>query len=199
MITTLNLNRKMNCYTGCTTKELIAIEFSRDRNLQSQVKRMFNYKEYCDDVVSDITLYILELKDDKKLVNICLQNNFNYWLFAYLKNRKKGYDGFYKKNVELTEGNVQQTENEHIYLEEQMHKQFIVKLLKDELNKIEKKSWYNFKIFNEYLKKKEEFEQRGEKLSFVKFGKEMNIDKDSLWHVISKVKSRLKSRIDGHL
>ena len=189
----------MLCYTGCTTKHLIADTFARDKSLQTQVKRYLNYKEYAPDVINDFILYILELNSDEKLIQICRQNNFNYWLFNLLKRQHINFDNKYKQHQEINDSHVQQIENSAIYKEEAEHKLYIINLIKEELSKIENKNWYNAEMFNRYTNIKQEYANSGLTLTYAQFGKEMNIDKDSLFQVIKKVKDRLKKKIDGHL
>lgn len=199
----------MMCYTGATNKEWVAKQMANDHSLQTEVKKYFGYKSYAEDILQDIILQILQLENETKLIKACHNNQFNFWLFSRLKNQKTNASSYssthYKNQIEfeqtddIFEKTAQNNQNDYIYTQEQEHKEYIVNLLKAELSKINKENWYRALVFTKYAELKEQYEHKGEKLTFSKFGKEMNIDKDSLWQIIKKVKQQLKNRIQDEL
>lgn len=191
-------------YTGVTSKQDIARLFASDNHLQVQVRRFFDYKEYHQDVIQDIILQILEMNNEERLISICHKNHFNFWLFNILKAQK--YDSKSKTNKNYTSkhselfDSVQQTENSFISKENDEHRNYLIQLIKEELALIDKKNWYNAKVFIEYADMKERYRQEGKKLTFKEFGLQSNnINKDSLFQVIKKVKIKLKKRLNDEL
>lgn len=197
-------------YTGVTNKQDVAIQLSRDFSLQTEIKRLFSYKNYASDIIQDIILQILEYKKEENLVQLCERNEFKFWLFSILKKQRDNPNSYsnthYKNNIEFDQTdsliesfNKDTYENDYELQIEKEHKEYLISLIKDELLKINKTNWYRTKIFSDYAQMKEEYSERGEKLTMEKFGKEMQIDKDSLWQIIKKVKIQLKKRIDNEL
>lgn len=191
------------CYSGATSKFEIANLFSLDKSIQSQIKRLFNYKEWSSDVIQDVCIIILEYKKEEELIKICHQNKFNFWLFAILKkqkyNKKSETNNKYISNHQLIEENVQQNENSYTYKENDEHRKYIIFLIKKEIEQIRDQYWYRAKVFEEYAEKKQEYKEQGKQLTLEQFGKEININKDSLWQIIKKVKLQLKERLKDEL
>ncbi len=193
-------------YTASTDRNSISSMFFYDTILQSQVKRYFEYKN-TDDVLQDCCLLILEQADEEKLVNICHKNEFNYWLFSCLKKYKNsGYRNTYTnkmldKHKTKIQSNNTITYDENLY-EKQIEKEHTLHLenvIKKELQLIGKKKWYDLKIFYHYVRLFKKYQENNQKLSYKDFGKEMNIDKDSLFATIKRVKVRIKKRLQDEL
>lgn len=209
----------MLCYTGATSKQWIAQQFALDSDLQSQIKAFFNYKGYAADVAQDIALQILTTDSDSVLT-ACKNNEFNFWLFRILKNQKTNTkSNTHKLYINFAPDlDIQDDIKDDILTDfeleiEQQHKEYMVQLIKEELTAIGRKNWYNLRVFNDYVQyldrhnKKEELREQEcitnqipynyRKYTYEMFGQEMNINKDSLFQVIKKVKQRLKEKIDG--
>ena len=191
-------------YTGVTGKTQIAEMFACDSHLQSQVKKVLGYKEYASDIIQDILIQILTNPNEDSIINTCKENKFNFWLFSIVKNQKnnpksQSHRLYINKSIEITDYNVQPIENEYTYSIDQEHKEYIIKLIKEELIQIGKKNWYSKRIFEDYAEMKEKYRLQGKKLTFQDFGREMNIHKDSLWQVINKVKLKLKDKLNGNI
>lgn len=79
------------------------------------------------------------------------------------------------------------------------HKDYIIQLIKQELINIGKKNWYQRTVFDEYVRLKEEYRSKGKKLTFEQFGKEKNINHNSLFQILKKVKQKLIDKIKNEL
>ncbi len=191
----------MMCYTGCTNKHMIAQLLAVDHPLQSQIRRYFDYKEYTDDIIQDLSVIILTHNNEESLVNLCVRNEFNFWVFKVLENKRNtpSYYKNYKTNDLQIEESVQQSENNFIYNEEEEHNKYVESIIKNELAKIKNKNWYSEKIFDEYLKFNKECEELGHKFTYEKFGKKLNIEHTSLFKQVQKVKQILKNRLKDEL
>lgn len=190
-------------YTGVTNKQEVVIQMAQDKKLQSEIKHMFGYKNYASDIVQDLYVTILQLKNEENLLQACHNNQLKYWLFSILKIQKNNNQ--YKNTLDIEptayvfEKSSDNYQNDYIYTQEKEHREYLVETLKEELIKLDKKNWYNALIFNRYCELKEEYRLKGKKLTFKQFGQEMKIDKDSLFVVIKKVKDKLKHKIDNEL
>jgi hypothetical protein len=187
-------------YTGVTGVTQLAQMLASDKSLLAEVRKILNYKEYADDIIQDLLLQIM-LSNESYMVQICQRNEFNYWIYAVAKT-KRGTSSYMNRNVEITDENVQFVDNSFIYKQEHEHKQFLVQIIKEELLLMYRKNKttnYSYRIFSDYIRLKEEYKKRNEKLTFRKFSKEMDVDKDSLFQVIKKVKIRLKNRLNDYL
>lgn len=198
------------CYTGATSKVWVANQFATDTKLQTEVKKFFNYKSYADDVIQDILLQILSQKKDKedKLLDACINNRFDVWLFAILKNQKRNISSYTNQHYvntleEQTDYTFERSNNHSVNefdkTEQKEHKQYLIDLLKKELILINKKNWYNSAIFQRYVDEKEKYRLEGKNLTVKEFGEKLNIHKDSLWQVINKVKQKLYNKIKNEL
>lgn len=192
-------------YTGCLNKECIAYQLSLDKSIQKQIRVMFNYANYTEDLVQDIILQILTIKDDTKIVELSQQNNINWYIFAILKAQKKNtssktnkmYTGVFEFNLEQNDTLFEA--NSYLIEENKQHVKHIISLLMSELKNIEHKNWYDAKVFSHYVLMRKEYEEEGKKLTFEEFGKKMNINYKSLFRVVKKVKEQLKNKIKDEL
>lgn len=181
------------CYTGCTSKVEIAELFAKDNHLHTQIRVYNNYKNYTSDLIQDLSIIILEYTNSDKLINICQNNQFNYWLFSVLKNNRnnksskqnKYYSSF--KFDELLENDIKEEEQE-----EDLN---IESVVEKTLQQIKKKNWYTHLIWQEYIAFRNICETNNEKFTYEKFGKYLKIDKDSLFAQVKKVKQILQNKL----
>ncbi|HWY35526.1 MAG TPA: hypothetical protein VNX68_12845 [Nitrosopumilaceae archaeon] len=196
---------KILSYTGITGITQLVTQFYGDKYLQTEIKRILNYKEYTQDVVQDIILQLLTSDKQEELVFTCKEGRFHFWVYNVIKSQRNNKQSKTNKqynsinNTELTDNNVTQVENTYTNKIDQEHKKLLVSIIKEELINIDKKNWYNARMFNDYANLKEEYRLQNKKLSFQEFGKIQNINKNSLWEVINKVKNKLKSKLNEHL
>jgi hypothetical protein len=187
---------KMNCYTGCTSKQLIAEEFISDKNLQSQVRRYFNYKDYVSDVISDTILFILELKDDSKILSICSQDRFNYWLFSFLRRSKKGFNKHYNSDINLNFDNIDwylsskddDAEKEIEFLKF-MKYDAVIKII-NELN------WNDRLVGQMYFLEGKSLRKIQDELSINKRNINIKASRSSINKQVNKIKEIIKSKIN---
>lgn len=194
----------MLTYTGLTSKYELAQHFAKDSSLQSQVKRLFNYKEYSQDIIQDMLYQILTIKNEDKIISICRKNEFNFWLFSALKKQKYDPDSYTNRFYvnKLESDIIPDNETNDNMFDEQInkdHKDYIIQLIKQELINIGKKNWYQRTVFDEYVRLKEEYRSKGKKLTFEQFGKEKNINHNSLFQILKKVKQKLIDKIKNEL
>ncbi len=190
----------MIIYTGATNKYMITELFAKDNQIHTDIKKLFNYVEYSQDIIQDVVLLIYGQKEEK-LVEICQKNEFNYWLFAVLKNEKKNKKSQTNKKYLVNQKPDKDLEirNEAEQTIDNEHNKYIQGLAKNELKKIKQLNWYSEKIYGDYLAFLDLCEEKGEKFTFEKFGQHQNIDKDSLWKQVKKVKLRLKNKLKDEL
>ena len=138
-------------------------------------------------------------------MQVCQKNKFNVWLFSALNNQKKNPQSytnkFYVNRITLDIIPEPKETYHNIYMDrvELDHKAYLIDLIKSELLKINEKSWYQKKVFDDYVELKEKYRQQGKKLTFEQFGIEQNINKDSLFQIIKKVKIKLINKIKDEL
>lgn len=188
------------CYTAATNAHMITELFAKDDKIQTDIRKLFNYVEYTNDVIQDVILLIYGQKEEK-MVEICRKNEFNYWLFAVLKNEKNNQKSHTNKKYSIGKSFEFEAEikNEVENTIDDEHNKYIQELVENELGILKQKNWYSEKIYRDYLAFVSECEDKGFKFTFERFGEKMNINKDSLRKQVRNVKIRLKNKLKDEL
>lgn len=195
-------------YTAVTSLSSICLLFFEDKKLQTQVKKYFNYRN-SDDIVQEVYLMILNQKDEEYIVNLCKNNKFHYWLFGCLKNQRD--DKYSRYNTLFTNKKLNHhseqlkyisettTENNFESQIEKDNRLNLEEIIKQELQSIDRKKWYDVKIFYNYVQFLERCQENDLKPNFGDFSKEMNIEYNSLYATIKRVQTKIKKRIKNEL
>ncbi len=195
-------------YTAVTSLTTLSLLFYSDKKLQSQVKKYFSYKN-SDDLIQEVYLMILNQKEPDNLIQIAKDNKFQYWLFSCLKNQRD--DKYSRYNTLFTNKKLNSHSNQLQYIAdtttensfelqiEKENKLNLEEIIKDELSKIDKKKWYDIKIFYNYVQFLERCQENDLKPHFGDFSKEMNIEYNSLYATIKRVQTKIKRRLKNEL
>lgn len=193
-------------YSGCTNKDCIATQLSLDKDTHRQIRKMFARTNYVEDVLQDLIVQVLTTNDDTLMLKAAASNQMNFYFFRILNAERNTprsrTNRRYSRVVEyFPDQDTRHQESELDKKERLEHIQYIVRLIKEELARMElyRASWYDSRVFTHYIKLRKEYEERGEKLTFERFGKEMNVNHYALFKVIKKVKARLKKRFEDEL
>lgn len=191
-------------YSGCEDVNCVGAQFFVDTNAHRQIKKMFKYKNFTEDLIQDVVLWILTYKNQEYLMQLCKTNKFNFWLFSVLKtqrqDKKSKTNRQYSNPLEFfPEYSKEITSNDYENIEKKEHLQYIISLLNDEIGQLNDKKWYDSRVFINFLELKKECDLTGNKFTFDLLSKRLNINAWALYRVIKNVQEKLRNKYKNEL
>lgn len=197
-------------YKDCKTKYDVIDAFSRDKKLRKEIEGICKSKQI-DDLLQEIYLSLLE-KSDELILGLNKREQIKYYIIRMVisqyHSKTSRYYKLFKKNHLFMEIDNEinspeemgwfEIQQQHSYMEfidnelnidreNDIEKDKTDKLIfiNDEINNL---NWYDKQIFLLYI---------GQKTSFTKLSKKLNISRNSLFNTVNNVKKQIISNYNA--
>lgn len=186
-------------YSGCTTKNDVINNIARDKKLIKEIQGICKTNKI-DDLLQELYLILLTKKDEL-ITNLNERGEVKFYIIRvimsqYFSTSSKYYELFKKQNGYIADFNEEFSEEKQENVISKMSMEDYYKTEEDNekaknerekllfiQQQLEKENWYDREIFERYM---------GEKTSFTKLSKKLNISRNSLWNTVDKVKKTIK-------